>query len=92
MDPSAIAYSGNPDSGWFGWLKDDELENQRLAFARATTQAERKAIAEKVQQRVLDDGAVAILGQFFEPVAFSTAISGITTPIQFYWQLAPVKK
>jgi len=92
MDPSAIAYSGNPDTGWFGWLKDEELESQRLAFARATTQAERKALAEKVQKRVLDDGAVAILGQFFEPVAFSTKVSGITSPIQFYWQLAPVKK
>ncbi|MDP3759805.1 MAG: ABC transporter substrate-binding protein [Ramlibacter sp.] len=92
MDPSAIAYSGNPDTGWFGWLKDEELESQRLAFARATTQGDRKALAEKVQKRVLDDGAVAILGQFFEPVAFSTKVSGITSPIQFYWQLAPMKQ
>jgi len=87
LDPSAIAYSGDPETGWFGWLKDAELENQRAAFSRAMTPADRKAAAEKVQQRIVDDAALGILGQFFEPVAYSSKISGITSPIQFYWQM-----
>ncbi|HAX20566.1 MAG TPA: ABC transporter substrate-binding protein [Hydrogenophaga sp.] len=87
LDPSAIAYSGDPETGWFGWLKDAELEAQRAAFSRAMTSADRKAAAEKVQQRIVDDAALGILGQFFEPVAYSSKISGITSPIQFYWQM-----
>jgi peptide/nickel transport system substrate-binding protein len=87
LDPNAIAYSGDPVNGWFGWLKDDELEAQRKAFGRAMTSAERKAVAAKVQQRIVDDAALGILGQFFEPVAYSTRIKGITSPIQFYWPM-----
>ena len=87
IDPSTIAYSGDPETGWFGWLKDAELEAQRAAFARAMTPADRKAAAEKVQQRIVDDAAVGILGQFFEPVAYRTNVNGITGPIQFYWQM-----
>jgi peptide/nickel transport system substrate-binding protein len=92
MDPTAIVFSGNRETGWFGWLKDDELEIQRAAFNTAATQAQRKAIAEKVQQRVIDDAAVGILGQFFEPVAYSAKVDGITSPIQFYWQMSVKKR
>lgn len=87
LDPSAIAYSGDPETGWFGWLKDAELEAQRAVFNRAMTDADRKAAAEKVQQRIIDDAALGILGQFFEPVAYRTNINGVTSPIQFYWQM-----
>lgn len=92
MDPTAIVFSGNRETGWFGWLKDDELESQRAAFNTAATHAQRKAIAEKVQQRVIDDAAVGILGQFFEPVAYSAKVDGITSPIQFYWQMSVKKR
>lgn len=86
-DPLAIAYSGDPVNGWFGWLDDPELEKLRTAFARAATPAERKTIAEQVQQRVVASASVGILGQFFEPVAYSPRVRGITSPIQFYWNM-----
>lgn len=87
LDPTSIVFSGDRDAGWYGWLKDEELESYRLAFSRAMTQAEKKAIAEKVQKRIVDDAALGILGQFFEPVAYSTKVKGITSPIQFYWNM-----
>lgn len=88
MDPMAIAYSGDPQQGWFGWLADAELEKLRAEFAQPGTLEHKKAIAEKVQQRLMDDGAVAILGQFFEPVAYRSNVTGITSPIQFYWNMS----
>ena len=40
-----------------------------------------------MQQRLIDIGAFGILGQFFEPVAFNNYVGGITSPIQFYWNM-----
>lgn len=88
MDPSAIAYSGDRENGWYGWPKDEALEKLRSAFNQAVTLDEKKAIAAKVQQRLVDISAVGILGQFFEPVAYRGTVSGITSPIQFYWNMS----
>ncbi len=89
MDPSAIAFSGDPVNGWVGWPKDQQLEADRIAFAGAHTPDEKKQLAAKVQQRILDIGAFGVLGQFFEPVAFRKDVKGITSPIQFFWNLSP---
>ena len=37
----------------------------------------------------MDIGALGVLGQFFEPVVFRKSVTGITSPIQFYWNLSP---
>ncbi len=88
MDPGFIAFSGDRENGWFGWPQDAELEKYRFAFKQAATQDEKKVLAAKVQQRLIEVGAFGILGQFFEPVAFSSHVTGITSPIQFYWNMS----
>lgn len=88
VDPTAIAYSGNRTTGWYGWPNDKKLEEYRQAFVKAQTRAERKKIAAKVQDRLFESGAVAILGQFFEPVAYHSKVKGITSPVQFYWNMS----
>lgn len=89
MDPAAIAFSGDPTNGWIGWPSDPQLEKYRTEFADARTVAERKELAAKVQERLFNIGAFAVLGQFVEPVAFRKSVTGITSPIQFYWNLSP---
>lgn len=89
IDPMAIAFSGNPDAGWFGWAQDAELEEARSAFARAATPEERKEIAAKVQERLWAIGASGQLGQFFSPVAYRNNVTGlIKSPVQFFWNIA----
>lgn len=88
-DPTAIAFSGNPETGWVGWPKDEQLEKYRADFIQARTLAERKELAAKVQARLYDIAALGILGQFFEPVAYRKDVKGITSPIQFFWNLSP---
>ncbi|MHA6478850.1 ABC transporter substrate-binding protein [Stutzerimonas sp. KH-1] len=83
-DTSSIAFSGDPQSGWYGWAEDAELEQLRAAAARADG-AQKVALAERIQQRLWDIGAFGVLGQFFEPVAFRSDLQGITAPMQFYW-------
>lgn len=86
-DPNGIAFSGDPVNGWVGWYQDASLEADRAAFNAAASEAERKAIAQRIQQRVVDNAPFAVLGQFFEPVAFNKNLKGISSPIQFYWPL-----
>ncbi len=88
IDPMAIAFSGNPDAGWFGWPEDAELEAARKAFAIAETTEEKLAHAHKVQERLWKVGASGQLGQFFVPVAYRNSVKGlIKSPVQFYWNI-----
>lgn len=88
VDPLSIAFSGSSSAGWPGAPNDPQLERYRAAYSRTTDPQARKQIAEQVQERVLAIGALGTLGQFFEPVAFRDDLTGITSPIQFYWTLA----
>lgn len=89
IDPLANAFSGNPEKGWFGWPDDAELEEQRAAFALAASPEEKKAIAEKVQERLWAIAASGELGQFFVPVAYRDNVEGlIKSPVQFFWNMS----
>ncbi len=88
-NPTAIAFSGNPDKGWFGWPTDAELETARMAYATATTDAAKMESARKVQERLWAIGASGVLGQFFVPVAYRDYVKGlIKSPVQFYWNIS----
>jgi peptide/nickel transport system substrate-binding protein len=89
IDPMSIAFSGNPDKGWFGWPSDEELETARAAYAKATTLEEKQEIGRKVQERLWAIGASGHLGQFFVPVAYRNNVEGlIKSPVQFFWNLS----
>lgn len=89
IDPMAIAFSGNPDKGWFGWPTDPALEEARTAFTVATTADEKKEIGKKVQERLWAIGASGQLGQFFTPVAYRNNVKGlIKSPVQFFWNMS----
>lgn len=89
IDPMAIAFSGNPDAGWFGWAEDADLEKARAAFATAGSAEERKEIATTVQDRLWSIGASGQLGQFFTPVAYRNNVDGlIKSPVQFFWNIS----
>ena len=89
IDPMAIAFSGDPDSGWFGWAEDEALEEARAAFARATSDEERLELAKEVQTRLFEIGASGELGQFFVPVAYRNNVKGlIKSPVQFFWNMS----
>lgn len=88
VDPTAIAFSGNPEKGWFGWAEDAELEEARSAYAKATTAEDKLEFATVVQERLWDIGASGHLGQFFTPVAYSNKVTGIIpAPLFFYWNV-----
>jgi peptide/nickel transport system substrate-binding protein len=89
IDPMAIAFSGDPAKGWFGWPTDEELEKARAAFANASSQEDKIAAGHKVQERLWKIGASGQLGQVFVPVAYRNNVPGlIKSPVQFFWNLS----
>jgi peptide/nickel transport system substrate-binding protein len=89
IDPMAIAFSGDPDTGWFGWAEDAELEEARAAFSVAGSAEEKAALGAKVQDRLWAIGASGQVGQFFVPVAYRNTVEGlIKSPVQFFWNMS----
>jgi len=89
IDPMAIAFSGNPDKGWFGWPTDEALEEARAAFAVAGSAKEKVELGKKVQERLWAIGASGQVGQFFVPVAYRNNVEGlIKSPVQFFWNMS----
>jgi len=89
MDPTAAAFSGDPDEGWFGWPADAALAQARAAFALATTREQRTRLAKTVQERLWAIGASGHLGQFFAPVAYRDNVKGLVrSPVQVFWNIS----
>ncbi len=91
-NPMAIAFSGNRDTGWFGWPADKELEQYRSEYLNAKSREEANDLAAKIQARLFDIGAFGLLGQFFEPVAYNSKLQGVTSPVHFFGNMSFEKK
>jgi peptide/nickel transport system substrate-binding protein len=76
------------DKAWFGWPKDDKLEQLRRDFARATDPAKQKELADAVQARAIEVVTHGNFGTWFNPVAYRDNVSGlIKSPVQFFWNV-----
>ncbi len=75
-------------SGWFGWAKDDRMEELRAQFMRATDDAQKKKLADAIQARAFEIATHAPLGEYVQPVAARKNISGFfVTNGNLYWNL-----
>ena len=89
MNPLTSApLGGNGEKGWAGWASDAELEKLRDQYARATTEADKKRIAEQVQVRATQVGTHAILGEYKNPAAVRKNVTGVLkTAGSAYWNI-----
>jgi peptide/nickel transport system substrate-binding protein len=77
------------DKAMFGWPCDPEMEKLRDQFARETDPAKQKAIAEAVQVRATQWTSHIFLGQWYQPIAARSGVSGIiTAPVPVFWNIA----
>lgn len=88
-DPMHILFAGDPDVGWVGWPDDPEIEKLRAAFILSEDDQTRKDIATQIQDRIVQGGNFAVLGQFVQPVALRTSLGGLQGPFPLYYNLKP---
>ena len=75
-------------SGWFGWAKDEKLEELRALFMRETDETKKKKLANDIQARAFEVATHVPLGEFVQPVAARKNISGFfVSNGNLYWNL-----
>ena len=90
MNPMYFApLTGNGEKGWFGWAKNDKLEQLKSQFVATTSQDERKRIAEQIQIETFDSGLLAPIGEQRPlSVVRRGVVSGvITAPVNVFWNI-----
>ncbi|MBI3497226.1 MAG: ABC transporter substrate-binding protein [Proteobacteria bacterium] len=78
-NPVGNSFVATPCDGknWFGWPCDDELDRIRRSFVDAETNEARRAIAERFQARFYESVPLVPLGQYVQPVAYRSNLSGV---------------
>lgn len=89
MNPLTMAMmNARGDKGWFGWQDDARLEEIKAQFARASTDVEKKKLAEAAQLRAFETVTHVPLGQYSVPAAVRKGVSGIVPAgAQVYWNI-----
>jgi peptide/nickel transport system substrate-binding protein len=62
---------------WFGWPCDEALEKIRAEFAGATSDAQRKDIADRFQARFYEVVPFVPMGRFQQKIAYRKNVSGV---------------
>ncbi len=79
---------GGVEKAWFGWPTDAELEKLRDDYAREADPAKKKAIIDALQERAFDVVPYVNYGQWFQPVAWRSNLSGLLiSPVPFFWNI-----
>ncbi len=83
-----FAIRGTGEKGWFGWAKDEKIEELREAWFAATDAATAKTAADAVQKRAFEAVPYIPTAQFIIPTAYRTNLSGvIVAPITLLWNV-----
>jgi peptide/nickel transport system substrate-binding protein len=92
MDPSnhyAIRGNGNDPAGWPGWCVSPRLEELRNAWFDAPGTAAQRKICEDIQLQCLVDVPSIPLGQYVQPTAYRTNLTGILPGFPTFWSVRP---
>ena len=89
LDPVRnYSVSANGEKAWFGWPTVPNIETLREKFLVAATEAERKSIADQLQNVMLDEGVAVTLGQINTVSAYRKIISGVLeSPAPLFWNI-----
>jgi peptide/nickel transport system substrate-binding protein len=75
------------EKGWFGWQDDATIEELKGKFLRASTEAEKKKIAEQLQLRAFETVSHVNLGQYINPNAARKNVTDFIIGGQVYWNI-----
>ena len=89
----SVAILGNGANAWFGWPTVPAVEEMRGKFLTAQTDAQRKEIADKLQDVMLDEGVVVPLGQINAVAAYRNTLKGVLeAPAPVFWNISKTGK
>ena len=77
----------NADRAWFGWPDDARIEALRDAWFAAPDLPAQQQIAVALQERALETVPYIPLGQYFQPTAYRTSLSGMLSGFSIFWNV-----
>jgi peptide/nickel transport system substrate-binding protein len=84
--PLSTPLSANGTDGWIGWPSSSDRQALRAAWLDAPDESERKRIAEQVQAESFTSVPFMPVGQYFQPAAFRSNLSGfVRAPFSVFW-------
>ncbi len=88
MTPATqLMMRGNGANAWFGWPDDPKLEELRAAWFAAPDAAAQKQVAEQLQLRVFETVPFVPLGQYFQPTAYRSNVTGMLSGFATFWNV-----
>ena len=79
---------GGVEKAWFGWPTDQKIEDLRDAYARESDDAKKMEIIKTLQKRAFEVVPYVNYGQWFQPVAWRSNLSGVLiSPVPFFWNI-----
>ncbi|RWJ05742.1 ABC transporter substrate-binding protein [Mesorhizobium sp.] len=89
-DPAThLGLRSNGEAGWFGWPKDDEIENLRAEFTKELDLEKRKEIARQIQLRALETVPYIPIGEFDLLRAINKELQGVIVyDVPVYWNIS----
>jgi peptide/nickel transport system substrate-binding protein len=89
LDPSLnVMLRANGEGAWFGWPKDDKLEELRTQWLKANDSEARQEIAVKIQERAFEVVPYIPTGQWTDKTAYRKNVKGvISAPAFFMWNV-----
>jgi peptide/nickel transport system substrate-binding protein len=83
-----LGLRGNGANGWFGWPTEPKLEELRSAWFEAPDLDTQKKLGEQIQAEAFESAPYLPLGEYFQPTAHSTAITGLLKGMPLFWNVA----
>jgi len=89
LDPSLnVMLRTNGEGAWFGWPKDDKLEELRTEWLKASDSEARQEIAAKIQERAFETVPYVPTGQYAAKTAYRKNLKGVIAgPAFFLWSV-----
>jgi peptide/nickel transport system substrate-binding protein len=72
-----VYVSGACEDAWYGWNCSETLQQLKQDFIQASTDEERKAIAEAIQEEAYEIVSVIMMGQYTQASAWSADLVGM---------------
>ena len=89
LNPIAANFTvANGDKAWFGWPKDDQIEQLRMDWLKAADSEARQEVAAKLQLRAFETVPYVPTGQWSPKTAYRKNVKGvINAPALFMWNV-----
>ncbi len=78
---------GQGERGWFGWYRNDRVEQLASEWLVAPTEAEQKRLAEEIQTESFAQVPILPLGRFFIRTAHRGVTGVLKSSAAFPWNI-----